>query len=507
MERNTVYRRVDLCETLQNESNEHPIDSSFVLPDYCPDVAAVLKCTLQPSVLSRQVSSDRLIADGQTVVKILYLDEERICVRCCEFTVPFTEAFPLREPGAECETTVTVKPDYVNCRAISPRRLDVHGTVTVQLHRVGRRTKEVAGAFEDNSICCKTETLCWTVPVACTEKSFTVNEVLELGSNHAPAKTLIRTETVVSPLENRVLTDKVIVKGELRMKNAYVSDTDTGAMDCVRHVIPFSQILELPGAEEGGILQATPEVVACEVHINADPGGENRLLSATVKLTVCLCYYRTENCEAVTDAYSTRYPLITEKADVTAVSLTCTEESVHTVPESVELPEGVVRILDLWCTATPDTVQTEDGHTDITGYATLCMLAADENGQVGYFERTPSFTLSFDGNCDETVVSFRVLDTDYQIGADNKLDIKIRLCVKRLCYRRTSCVCVTGAKPDESNPYPPQRASLKIYYAAAGESLWEIARCCHTDMRCICAENGVSGDTLPEETMLLIPYC
>lgn len=508
MELNMIRRCVAVCETIQDEFDERPIDSSFVLPDYCPDVAAVLKCTLQPSILSRQISGDRLIADGQTMIRVLYLDEGRTCVRCCEFCVPFTGTFTLKEPGTECETAVTVKPDYVNCRATSPRRLDIHGTVTVRLVRTGTVSKELVSEFAGGTVCCRTETLSWTVPAACTEKNFTVNEVLELGENHLPAQALIRSEVTAVAGESRAMTGKVILKGELRVKNLYVTDTETGAVDCVRHVIPFSQIVDLPGIEEDSMLDVTLEPVTSEIHITASQNGEGTLLSISVKVTACLCGYRTESCTAVTDAYSTVFPLILEKQPVNATSLTGIRETVNTVHESVALPpDGVQKILDIWCQAVPDAVRSEEGRTYIDGHITLCMLACDQEGNVGYFERTVDMTLEFEGVCDKTVPSFKVLDAEYQIGADSQLELKVRLCVKRLCYKCVPCLCVTQAQADEAGAYPPQKAALKIYYASKGETLWEIARSCHTDMGRICAENGIAGEVLAEDTMLLIPYC
>ena len=55
--------------------------------------------------------------------------------------------------------------------------------------------------------------------------------------------------------------------------------------------------------------------------------------------------------------------------------------------------------------------------------------------------------------------------------------------------------------------FPPEKAALKIYYAAGGESIWEIAKKCHTSMQAVMEENNLSGEILPEDTMLLVPLC
>ncbi|MBO5798351.1 MAG: DUF3794 domain-containing protein, partial [Clostridia bacterium] len=133
MEFRVTDTAVSVCQMLADTVNEIPVDGDFQLPEYCPDVAAVLKCTVTPLVQSRQMSTDRLLADGVVQVRVLYLDEERRCVRAAEFSQPFSTAFPLPPVPGGAFWRLQAKTDYVNCRAVSPRRLDVHGAFTLKL--------------------------------------------------------------------------------------------------------------------------------------------------------------------------------------------------------------------------------------------------------------------------------------------------------------------------------------------------------------------------------------
>lgn len=51
---------IGTTESLFDDFDERPVDCDFVLPDYLPDIAAVLKCTMKPVVQSKQLSGDRL---------------------------------------------------------------------------------------------------------------------------------------------------------------------------------------------------------------------------------------------------------------------------------------------------------------------------------------------------------------------------------------------------------------------------------------------------------------
>lgn len=133
MDFKVMNKAISTNETLFDDFDERPVDCDFVLPDYCPDIAAVLKCTLKPVIQSKQLSGDRMLVDGQANIRVMYLDEARKCVRCCEFSQPFTSTFAVKSMGLNPCVRATAKTDYVNCRATSPRRLDVHGAFTVKL--------------------------------------------------------------------------------------------------------------------------------------------------------------------------------------------------------------------------------------------------------------------------------------------------------------------------------------------------------------------------------------
>ena len=55
--------------------------------------------------------------------------------------------------------------------------------------------------------------------------------------------------------------------------------------------------------------------------------------------------------------------------------------------------------------------------------------------------------------------------------------------------------------------YPEERASVRIRRGKQGDSVWDIAKGCHTTPAAVKEENGIAGDTLPEDMLLLLPLC
>ena len=151
----------------------------------------------------------------------MYLDEERRCVRTCEFTQPFSTAFSLPPLSPQAFFTLHVHNDYVNCRAVGPRRLDIHGAFSVKLTVKAATEKSLITGVQGDGVHTRRVMLTHTVPAAFQEKSFTVNEVMELSDGHHPAEAVLY--TAVTPLVSdcKVLLNKAIIKGVLRV---YVGD-------------------------------------------------------------------------------------------------------------------------------------------------------------------------------------------------------------------------------------------------------------------------------------------
>ena len=145
---------IPVCETILDTSAEQPIDLDFSLPDYCPDIQKILKCQIYPTI-TEQTISDRLDVEGEVLVKLLYLDSGKKAVRCCEYASPFSTSIALKKAPENPSSVVTylnTKVDYVNCRAVSPRKLDIHGAFSIQARAVSTVMQSIVSSIEEEDI-------------------------------------------------------------------------------------------------------------------------------------------------------------------------------------------------------------------------------------------------------------------------------------------------------------------------------------------------------------------
>ena len=82
-------------ETILEETVEQPVECDALLPDYCPDIRRILKCTLIPVPVGKTITAGRLEVEGLATLNILYISAGGEPARG-EYKVPFTRMLELQ---------------------------------------------------------------------------------------------------------------------------------------------------------------------------------------------------------------------------------------------------------------------------------------------------------------------------------------------------------------------------------------------------------------------------
>lgn len=475
-----------------NEFEERAIDTDITLPDYCPDITAILKCLIRPAVSSCFQSGDRYTVDGMTTVRLLYLSEDRMTVHSYEMSQPFSVSF--RSENA-VHHNVEIKTDYVNCRAVSPRRVDIHGAFRVCLHAIGEGTVTVLSPSEQNGLFCRKQTILSTVPVFETDKSFVVDETIDLGVR---ADRMIYTDVCVASCDTKVLTNKLIVKGALRAKVFYGCGSERHQLV---QEIPFSQIVDVEGLNDEWCCEVNVRAGECETYCQSAENG-SAVLNMNCKMTACVRCSQTNEYDVALDAYSTMYPVLCETAPI-HVSFKGDSKTMRTTQHQItSLPEGAVEVVDVWGVVKSTELKKEASGNTLCCCLLVCMIAADESGQLGYYERTVDCQIATDPAFDDVCVG--LIDVTAMV-AGNQLRVQAEMNLTLRSATHEHLTVVSSVIKDEQNLYEKTSAALKIIYPSVGESLWDIAKSYHTSVDEIVAENGLTGDTVTVPTMLMIP--
>lgn len=498
---------LSVIELLFDGCQEQSVDLDISLPDYCPDIQRILKCQVYPRILDRALSGDRLEISGTYTVKILYMDSESGSVRCCESSAPFSCVIPLKKTIERGKIKAFARVEYINCRAASSRRLDIHGSFSVCAKVYGRTDCEAVCSILGDDIEQRSRETPYSRMSAFCVQGFHVEEVLELPASKPEAETLLYSGAVVNLQDYKVIQNKLMVKGDVTLHLLYAA-MENASLETMEYSIPFTQMLDCEGISEEDRSDVRLSVVGTDVQIKNDYSGGKVFFDAQVRLCADITAYQNRQTVIVSDAYSRKYEMTLEYQQKAAEELMEIFGDSMVTKAVFPLEQEVSRVIDVWselCSVSP---AREESGLALDGKFSICMLAIGSDGKPFYWERVADFQyrrpfagegeLRCDPDASLSAMSYRLTGTE--------LEVKAEIAVCGSVFAKRTCRMVESAHADETKPRERDNsAALVLYYAEPGEALWDIARSYCTSMEAIQRENGLECEKMEAKGMLLIP--
>ena len=508
MELNLQRQHITVNETVFQGSVEQPIECDALLPDYCPDIVKVLKCGAVVHVDSSLVSADRLTIEGMTVCHIYYTSESNQ-IRHVEYKIPFSKNVELRNTPADPIVSVTPSVDYVNCRAVNQRRLDVRGAISFTVKVTDQKQVQFISDAIGGNLQFKREMVQTTDVLGQSQSSFPLIEELDLGYGKPEIGNIIRSDCRVHLLDYKVVSGKVVVKGDFLLHILYQPVEGEKNLEVMEYTLPLSQILDCEAADEDCICDVELFVASCMVSPKAGDDGESRIFAVDAKLGAAVTAHRHTEIPVASDCFSTQFESSCKHTPVSFQRLVdvVNETAMHKV--SLDLPEGIDCVLDAWCEVDSITWKQQADALLVDFNLTISLFARMENRECLYFEQPSQFThtIPLSAACDDLTFepTSDVLSSSYSLVGKEKIDLRCEVMIKGCVYCTIKRQSIANITLDESKQKQKEQNKLYIYFADPGESIWEIAKRYNTSPTAIWEENSIKEDALLEKCMLLIP--
>ena len=496
MYKDTVTASQDICDT----KLELPVETEILIPDYLPQVFKIVKCFLIPVVLQKQVLTGRLTAEGYLRCVVYYQAEEDGTLCQTEQKIPFTKQVELPTGDfGEASVQVTGETEYVNCRALSGRRIDVRGAFELHVLVAAQVGGDLITALAGEGVQQKMVTLSGAKLVGSAEKLMTAQETVNFAQQ--PAAVLsIQPCGVVE--ETKLLSGKAVLKGAVQAD--ILCRAADGALFHTMQDVPFNEILDLDGADESCQACAWADPTGCTI---AQEEGENGAVNLSVTVMLSVRVWRETEYVAVADAFSTQDEMELTEGTVALEQAAVLEEDVD-AQASGQMPDQSAKLLD--ALATPLTLQLveEEGHTVLRGRAVAHVLCGNAAGEIDCYDKTCEYTVP--GIYEGTPADWIALCTAQVAGVTasqqgSEITAGVALKVKGLLMRRAGAQVLTGAVCLQPRTREEDGVALRIYFAQGGEALFDIAKRYAAPPEAIAAANDLAGEVLEEPRQLLIP--
>ena len=499
-------------EDLFDETVEQSVEKDFVLPDYCPDIFRILKCRLLPRVMSHTLNGRKLSFEMSVMLKILYESEGSDRPGYIEQKLHYSKSVELPEDASGCEIRLAPVCEHINCRVVNKRRCDVRGNVNI---KVGIRKNTQKSFLSSCGGCCtelKRKTVTYPAIRVCSDKRLTIVEEFELGSDKPVPGAVIRSECVIIKGSTGLIKGKVVVKGDAEVCMLYTGESDDKSVcETMRFTIPFSQVVDVPDVDDSFECSADVSCLSCEIM----PKGDNsRTLECEIVALVSITAVKSESCEAIEDAYSTRYETQLAKSQVIIDS---TPKMIGiTLSKSCTVSSGdekIGRVYDAWCELSGVSARYDDSKNsyNISGNARFCLFGVSEGGKLIYTEQEEPFEQPLgDEYCatSDSRLSVRadIRSVSYVLKDEMNAELTVQILLSGQLTERLCCELVDEITVDTTKlRVKEQSCAVKLCRCDDKTDIWELAKKYGTSAKAIELENELADGTAASGSMLLIP--
>lgn len=466
------------------------------LPEGMPDIGRVLTAWGQPILRGKEWREEQIQCTGGMMVWVLYEPEDGTAVQWIQGWIPFQMRWDLPENTPEGTLRLRCLTRFVDGRSTSPRKVLVRAGmavmaeafVPVMLEAVQPKERPEHVALLEN-----------TYPIRLMkeagEKSFHLEEELYLPDSAPKIEKLITWRMQPKITDQRILGDKAVLRGNGNLRVLYRSDS--GQLHSWDFEIPFSQYAELRG-EYGADARMDIAVMPTTLELDLQDNGSLDLKSA---MTAQYLITDKETLTLAEDAYSPGWELKVQQEMLTSpVVLENRRENLYgeqTLAADADLVADVQFLPDF-----PRQRRTDTGvELENSGRFHVLYYGADGGLQAGDVRWEGKQNLPASENCTITVVP---VGAEAQAVAGNgKMLLKAETPLEVTTTAAETIPMIIGVEPGEKKQPDPDRPSL-ILRRAGERGLWDIAKSSGSTMEAIRQANGLSGEPVPGQ-MLLIP--
>ena len=510
MELHMTRQMMPVNEIIFDSFSEQPVECDILLPDYCPDIQRILHCNVCCMVGNTQLSGQRFTVSGEMRISVLYTGD-RGQVRGLEHRVPFSRSAELRTSPQKWIADTACKIDYVNCRAVSSRRLEIRGAATLKIKILSCQEGDFLEDCTGMGVQLKKEMENISCCLSKAESPFSVREELDTG-DHMPISQIISSQVQARMTDYKVISGKIITKGELQVSVLYepVSQEEDPEPEVLSYTLPISQIMDAADADEGSTCCIWYQVTGWDIQPKPDLDGESKVLSLEVQLNGQAMIHREQQITLPVDCYCTAYESSCEVKPVSFLTLIKSVNETCLCREKISLRKPVRSVICSW--ASVEDQQTEKTAEGIRLLASvrLCAMVREQDGEIQFCETQGSVSHLIPlENTDERILFHPQIcagEAEAVPVGDSQLEIKCLCTITGCVYGLRRAEAISSLSVDEEHPKAGEdRCALTIYYADQGESVWDIAKKYNTSIAGVMEENGLDDDILPQRTMLLIP--
>lgn len=494
--------KVESIKKIPLQISEQPVETEILIPEYCPDIARILKSEITPRLINVTTNNQSVTIEGCAEINIIFCsDEGKLSALNSKYN--FTKTID-NSALEDAFCSVKLKCGKISARQTSARRIEIRGSILIDATALKKECEDIGIDFEDDSIEYLRKNVAATTNIGFNEKSSIIEENLPLLNGSPEIKYIFRQQAKAFVNEAKIVGDKAVVKGNIKVDIIYCDINDCPVK--FPSVIPFSQIIDLNNEGEDCTVSAKANIALLDIHPYTDGDGITNSFNVAIKLIISIKSYCDSDIPIIEDAYSTKYntDITTKKLNVKKRVDIKTEKIL--VKKNLEFSgRNIKNVIDLWSESEIKSFKTENKSLNINGTLNVSILVLEEDNSPNLLEKSFDYEYSCALNSEEENLqinpSVSVFNNSYTIVSGDSIEVQAELVLSADLYKETAVSYITDIELNEKTKIEGEQ--IVAYFMDENEDLWSVAKKFKTSVELIKKENNILDDSIPN--MLIIP--
>lgn len=323
-------------------------DEDYNLPDYKPDISAVIMKQGSVSIEEVKVTKGHVWVKGLIKFDVLYRAEQNSLGFCSTSgSITFQENIVMDAAEEFDSASVEHVLEDLTVHITNSRKLAIRGLILLKVTLSEFEDVEVPCALEDASgVEVLTSSLSYLQLQDVGRDQCRVHEELELPGNKLNVQAVIWKELRMEDTSITPLDGSLLVKGELSVFCLYQAEPGI-RMEWYEHRLPIQCRMDVPAAEVGGICYAKILDNDWSLSVSNDSEGEMRMLCIDGVIKIEYRLYQEKETDCVKDLYALDCKLCPQTKPLTLERLLMKNDSKYKVNDLLTIEPGKKEILQL----------------------------------------------------------------------------------------------------------------------------------------------------------------
>lgn len=489
------------------------LEFDSALPDYCPDIARLVKVDCTPFLENCDTEGEKATIKGKVLYDVLYETDYKNRLRCVSFTQEFSQSIPIPRSNAEditafCDTECS----KISCKLLSPRRVIIKSTLGTQFDIEGETAIKAVAVNESKNEFFRKKTIGFEGRTSLHSENFHFSDSLSLAQSEKSIGEIVCGSITLQPAQTTISPGRAEIKTTAAIHILCEEENNEGVYYMSQKTLPVNIDYQNDAIEDFKHISLSLEPRDFEFSPELDQYGESRVIKTSFNVKIKMKINEPKAYTVADDMFEKGYNSILQKGTAKMPILYSQSESGFTI--ETKLPSMTPRpdtILDSSAKDFGSSTEKTEGGINLSGSFILTLMTNTPEGIFSFDHSVPYkqfCPLDLPEGESNIVADTYPIEAIATLHSDGSATVRIIAGTKLYVFTESEdsfIQDVTKRTPIENTN---EGSMLVYFYPNKTDDLWSIAKNYRTDPESILSSNPQHFDengnnTEPERPILI----